>query len=227
MLDPLAVLGIEGHVAAEELLRGIIELCSAAAPPLPPPPLSNGISEMPPAHLTESGSEWRENGLARQIASERSIQMLVDWILAGTEKEGEFSTEDDDDDIGHTPKIGKVNLPKSERLKHPLDELRTSSLIQSISVLIDLIRKNNSDFVEQQMLAWARKKEVEEREKLLEDEVVHGVDNVEEREIVVDTDKGPSLVDLGPLLRIIAGRLGGFQELILTPRTSVSFSLIS
>lgn len=225
MLDPQSPPGKEGHVAAEELLRGVIELCSAAAPPLPPP-LSNGIGEMPPAHLSDGVLDWRENTLARQIAAERSIQMVVDWILAGTEQVPSNSLLPDSGDAELTPKVVKIGLPTPSRPIDPLDDLRTSSLVQSISVLIDLIRKNNSDFVEQQMLTWARKKETEEREKELDDEITDVVDGFEstKEKLKLDSDRGPSLVDLGPLLRIIAGRLGGFQELIKSPRSPVSTS---
>lgn len=225
MLDPQSPLGKEGHVAAEELLRGVIELCSAAAPPLPPP-LSNGVGELPPAHLIDGGLEWRENTLARQISAERSIQMVVDWILAGTEQPISSSSFSDTGDAEATPKIGKIGLPIPSRPTDPLDDWRTSSLVQSISVLIDLIRKNNSDFVEQQMLTWARRKEMEAKEKELDDEVADVVDGLgsTKEDLKLDSDRGPSLVDLGPLLRIIAGRLGGFQELIKSPRSPVSTS---
>lgn len=201
MLNPAANLGIESHVAADELLRGIIELSSAAAvlpPPLPPLPGANG--QIPPEE-----ESWRENGLARQIADPKNVQVLVDWMLL---------------DIAA---MDQLNSPKSSEAPSPPPKevistiLKTSSLIQSISVLVDLIRKNNSDFVEQQMLVWARRKEAMdlEREMLAEE-----MDQEMPRKD--DLDRGPCLVDLSALLGIISEKLEGFQELLRNPRSKVS-----
>lgn len=161
MLDPYNSLGKQGHVAAEELLRGVIELCSAAPGPNPP-----GAGAAPGAgQQSQDGPEWRENGLARQLADDRAVKMMVNWMLAGVD------VPLLDDDLPNsppppdeaTPRVGTRQLPS---LPGGIDDLRTSSLIQSISVLVDLIRKNNSDFVEQQMLAWARRREQEDAEQI-------------------------------------------------------------
>lgn len=102
--------------------------------------------------------------------------------------------------------------------------LTTSSLVQSLAVLIDLIRKNNSDYVEQQMLGWARKREGEHEFKQMELEGVLPVDEAEEADRKKELlDKGPALIDLGPLLRVMSERIGGFQELLKNPRSPVRF----
>lgn len=209
MLDPFAALGKEGHVAAEELLRGIIELCSAAPTPGPLGPGGQDVVE------------WRDNSLARQIADERSVRLLVDWMLAGVdEPQGERRTSVDEE---ATPRISTVELDTSSAQDRI--ELRTSSLVQSISVLVDLIRKNNSDFVEQQMLSWARRKEEEaaERELLEADGAEIVVDPLSADDgRPKDTDRGPSLVDLGAMLIIVSERIPALQKLIETPRSLVS-----
>ena len=157
MLDPFAALGKEGHVAVEELLRGVIELCSAA------PTTSQAPGSQAPPQANEV--EWRENGLARQIADERAVRTLVESMLEGVEPLASktvvvsAATEDE------TPRLAPVKLPTGD--PETTADLRTSSLIQSISVLVDLIRKNNSDFVEQQMLTWARRREAEDSEREL------------------------------------------------------------
>lgn len=209
MLDPFGALAKEGHVAAEELLRGVIELCSAA------PTTPQGPGGQTPPQSNEV--EWRENGLARQIADERAVRTLVECMLEGVEPEPSkmaivpAATEDE------TPRLASVALPDGDPATSA--DLRTSSLIQSISVLVDLIRKNNSDFVEQQMLTWARRKEAEDSERELLQADGPGVR--EEVEKAADSDRGPSLVDLGALLAIVSERLGGFQELIKNPRSPV------
>lgn len=204
MLDPFVALGREGHVAAEELLRGIIELCSAAP------------STGPPGPSGQEAVEWRDNSLARQIADGRSVRLLVDWMLAGLD-------ERSDDPVGEeaTPRAGNVDLDGRSPARRA--ELRTSSLVQSISVLVDLIRKNNSDFVEQQMLSWARRKEEEaaERELLEADGAEIVADPLRGEEERQDGDKGPSLVDLSAMLTIVSERIPGFQKLVQTPRSLV------
>lgn len=215
MLDPFAALGKEGHVAAEDLLKGILELCSAA-PAAPPPGPPGGPQSQ------DMGLEWRDNSLARQIADERSVRTLVDWMLAGTEEKLALTSKaaaEAADDQG-TPRAG-ATLPLYTGTPEQKADLRTSSLVQSIAVLVDLIRKNNSDFVEQHMLTWARRKETEahERELLEADgsELVEGLPGGDD-----DTDKGPALVDLSAMLSIVAERIPGFQELIREPRSLVS-----
>lgn len=218
MLDPYNSLGKPGHVAAEELLRGVIELCSAAP--------ASGLSSVggPPGGggQMQDGPEWRENSLARQLADERAVKMMVTWMLAGLDN---LSTSDElpvsppaDDPA---PRVGVRRLPP---LPGPdIDDLRTSSLIQSISVLVDLIRKNNSDFVEQQMLAWAHAKELKDNEReLLEADSAEVIGQPTTDAELSDSDRGPSLVHLGALLATVAQHLGGLQLLVKNPRSFVS-----
>lgn len=197
LLDPASPLGCEGQGAAEELLRGMIELCSSAPVQLSQPPPLPG-KEAPP------GDEvmWRDNTLTRQIAGAKTVGQLLDWMLMGTEESK-----------------ARQNGPSPDSVtRPPTPEAITSSLIASASLLTDLIRKNNSDFIEQQILAWAKRKELAE---------AHRQERVDlELEPALlqdpDTDRGPCLLDLSPLLTVIAGRLAGLSELILKPRSLVS-----
>ena len=202
MLDPEAPLGADGHIAADELLRGVIELCSAAPLPLPPLPVTTASLQTPP----EEQETWRENGLARQLADAKTVRTLIDWMLDG------LVTADD---------LATPTVPSKDPLAgESISELRTSSLVQSISVLVDLIRKNNSDFVEQQMLVWARRKEAIQMERdLLEAEGAELVDGLPPPPLALD--RGPCLVDLGAMLVVIAEKLGGFQSLMQNPRSFV------
>ncbi|GAA6027040.1 hypothetical protein JCM8097_006062 [Rhodosporidiobolus ruineniae] len=263
MLDPFSALGKPGHAAAEELLRGIIEIClavprsSGAAPPGP-----GAFGAAAQANAAAAGEdpifEWRDTTLARKIADERSVKTLLDWMLAGTdeeevdepeakepkpdEEEGETAVEAKEDagggevtpqpaspverkegDEGSTPPAPPVEDEMQDSATRERD-LRTSSLIASIAVLVELIRKNNSDFVEQQMLAWARRKEAAHAEReMLEAEGAEvlplpGRDSLDGRE--EEDDEGPSVVDLGTMLSLVADQISGFQRLIKKPRTS-------
>ena len=213
MLDPFSALGKPGHVAAEELLRGIIELCSAVSKPQPGGP----AGFLGPAQMQdEPAFEWRDTALARQIAEEKTVKTLLDWMLAEVQE-----LEDEEVD---SPDPSESDEDESARRR----ELRTSSLVTAIAVLVDLIRKNNSDFVEQQMLAWARRKEAEALEKeMLEADGAPGsrqlpIPETDESGEPKD-DRGPSVVDLGAMLTVVADRIGGLQALIRKPRSSVSF----
>ncbi|GAA6061581.1 hypothetical protein JCM10212_004331 [Sporobolomyces blumeae] len=229
MLDPFSALGKPGHVAAEELLRGIIELCSA----VPKPQLGGpgGMLGQTGTMQDEQAFEWRDTTLARQIAEEKTVKTLLDWMLADVQEtriEGEGGKQDDsgvtERDKASGSDVGKGGGAEEEALRRR--DLRTSSLVASIAVLVDLIRKNNSDFVEQQMLSWARRKEGEalEREMLEADggQVVGGSSMGENGEVDPREDKGPSVVDLGAMLTVVAERIGGLQALIRNPRSSTA-----
>ncbi|GAA5931381.1 uncharacterized protein JCM15063_001450 [Sporobolomyces koalae] len=211
MLDPFSGLGKAGHVAAEELLRGVIELCSAVSKAQPGGP----AGFLGPAQTAEEPAyEWRDTTLARQIADGKTVKTLLDWMLAEVV---EASDSDDED-----PENNPANSDDAESARQR--DLRTSSLVNSIAVLVDLIRKNNSDFVEQQMLAWARRKEADALEKEMleadggqqaQDVPISGTDETAD-------DKGPSVVDLSLMLTAISGRIGGLQALIRKPRSSTA-----
>ncbi|GAA5888010.1 hypothetical protein JCM6882_000247 [Rhodosporidiobolus microsporus] len=269
MLDPFSALGKSGHAAAEELLRGIIEICLAV------PRAQGGMAGPGGFGGAAAGAggdepifEWRDTTLARKIADEKSVRTLLDWMLAGVEEEEEDEEEDEereaatpappkqdeveeqDAPVEESPAGGDetpqpssptaaegeevpsaaTSLPSLDYLFEAAKEeaarkrdLRTSSLIASISVLVELIRKNNSDFVEQQMLAWARRKEAAQAEReLLEAEGAEvmplpGRESLDGRE---EDDRGPSVVDLSEMLSLVADQIAGFQRLIKKPRSS-------
>ncbi|GAA5978489.1 hypothetical protein JCM10908_004376 [Rhodotorula pacifica] len=238
MLEPFSALGRPGHTAAEDLLRGIIEICIAvpqaqAGPGAGGPAGGAGGVLGGPGGQDEAVFEWRDTTLARHIADEKSVRTLLDWILAdiGAEPPAQRSIELGIDSVSEqesTPKPAGSGFetPTGSSAEQAADslspaELRTSSLLSSLAVLIDLIRKNNSDFVEQQMLTWARRRQAAEEEReMLEAEgaeaigrrrSVNGVDEAD--------DKGPAVVDLGVMLLAVAHRLPDFQRLLKTPRT--------
>ncbi|BGP46051.1 sporulation-induced protein [Rhodotorula kratochvilovae] len=255
MLDPFSALGKPGHAAAEELLRGVIEICLAVpraqggppgGPGGPGGPFGAGMGA--PQAGEEPVFEWRDTTLARKIADEKSVRTLLDWMLAGledgesaleeaqpavTERAGE-ATDDDaatpvppssatlNGEAAPTPAAADTNGDEVDEAARER-ELRTSSLVSSLAVLIELIRKNNSDFVEQQMLSWARRKQAAEAEReLLEAEGAELVRGLRDEEEERGDDKGPSVVDLGTMLSLVARRIGDFQRLIKKPRSSTA-----
>ncbi|GAA5927003.1 hypothetical protein JCM10213_005548 [Rhodosporidiobolus nylandii] len=257
MLDPFSALGKPGHVAAEELLRGIIEVClaiprSQGGVPGPGGLGGPGANASPVGPGDEPILEWRDTTLARQIADEKSVRTLLDWMLAELDEEGEDGTEDERENSQEQLKKSQAGEEGGESTPQPASpatpapangpfpsppedlpiddtaskrDLRTSSLIASIAVLIDLIRKNNSDFVEQHMLAWARRKEAAQAEReMLEEEgaEVLPLPGAESADISADGDLGPSVIDLGGMLSLVAEHIECFQRLIRKPRSSTA-----
>ncbi|GAA6016562.1 hypothetical protein JCM10207_002842 [Rhodosporidiobolus poonsookiae] len=261
MLDPFSALGKPGHAAAEELLRGIIEVCLAVPRAQGGPAPGGGFGGMggPGAGGEDPIFEWRDTTLVRQLADEKSVRTLLDWMLATLDDEeteveaaaaareaqalaassaapsvpadeDEKDEKDEASGDGTPTPASPVDAAVADALPSKEDEvlrrrdLRTSSLIASIAVLVELIRKNNSDFVEQQMLAWARRKEAAHTERqMLEEEGLEatplpGRDSFDGAE----DDRGPSVVDLGGMLSLVAERIGGFQRLIKKPRSSTA-----
>ncbi|GAA5824299.1 hypothetical protein JCM3770_004456 [Rhodotorula araucariae] len=248
MLDPFSALGKPGHAAAEELLRGVIDICLAVPRAQGGPaggpggPFGSGIGA--PQVGEEPLFEWRDTTLARKIADEKSVRTLLNWMLAGLD-EGERE-EGQDVAAGQTAEVqhdAMTPVPSSttladEQTPAPVPagangdemdeaarerELRTSSLVSSLAVLIELIRKNNSDFVEQQMLSWARRKQAAQAEReMLEAEGAELVRGLRDEDEERGDDKGPSVVDLGTMLSLVARRIGDFQRLIKKPRSSTA-----
>ncbi|BGP22844.1 sit4-associated protein [Rhodotorula toruloides] len=237
MLDPSSALGRAGHAAGEELLRGIIEICLAV------PRTQDGMpgSEQPSGGFGGMGGagdndeqifQWRDTSLVRKLADEKSAGILLDWMLAELDERG-AAVEEEEEDAGRTPKPpSAIPLPESTNGAENDDgtnseqarrDMHTSSLVSALSVFIELIRKNNSDFVEQHMLAWARRKQAEHLEcEMLQAEGAQVVLDPRHAEQERPDDKGPSVVDLSALLSSVAQRLGGFQKLLKEPRSSTA-----
>ncbi|BGO89635.1 hypothetical protein NBRC10512_001512 [Rhodotorula toruloides] len=232
MLDPSSALGRTGHAAGEDLLRGIIEICLAV------PRNKDGLpgADQPGGGFGGMGGagdndepifQWRDTTLVRKLADEKSARILLDWMLAELDERGS-AVEEEEEDAGRTPKPpSTIPLPESTNgLDDEMDpeqvrrDMRTSSLVSALSVFIELIRKNNSDFVEQHMLAWARRKQADHLEReMLEAEGAQVVLDSRHAEQDRPDDKGPSVVDLSALLSSVAQRLDGFQKLLKEPRS--------
>ncbi|PWN34366.1 SAPS-domain-containing protein [Meira miltonrushii] len=118
----------------------------------------------------------------------------------------------------------------------------TSTLVTCIGILIELIRKNNSDYFEQHLFhtlrthLLQRQQEIAERkasrtvnaseEKDEEAQQSKGVDGEEDEddemegmeEAMAELSDKLGIVHLGPMLRVLCERLGDFQSLISRPR---------
>lgn len=110
-------------------------------------------------------------------------------------------------------------------------ETRSSSLVTGIGILIELIRKNNSDYFEQHLFhalrahLIARQQEITanreqaRQEGTLTDEPKDDEDEDMEgmEEAMAEMTDKLGIVHLGPMLQVLCERLGEFQDLIKKP----------
>lgn len=112
---------------------------------------------------------------------------------------------------------GAVSLPNAESA--------TSSVVNSISVVIELIRKNNSDYFEPYLFHNLRNRLIQVQQQLhmghMQSEDGRDVLERAMKELV---DR-MGVVHLGALLEAICERLHGFQELLKRPRSLVRLPL--
>lgn len=226
------------HVVVSEYIKAVIAFCSnanaaAASAELAAHPNASNSYPGWAGETAENGSveapKWASNRLLRDLASAETIDVLLIYMLDGESPSVSpsipFSTvtlqestpspkpsngvEEADD--APTPRPPLQSLPSSspERESQLDQDSVTSSLIHSASILIDLIRKNNSDFTEQQILNVLRKQ-------AREDDLASG-----SFARAKQTRTGPSVVHLDAMLAAIASRMSDFQRLLRRPRTSI------
>jgi SIT4-associating protein SAP185/190 len=132
----------------------------------------------------------------------------------------------------HRDSVVTIRPPSSPPIRAPQVEVTpescTSSLVTCIGVLIELIRKNNSDYFEQhlfhtlrthllqrqQEIAEAKAKEQKENAIEDDDDEMEGME-----EAMAELADKLGIVHLGPMLQILCERLPDFQRLIITPRS--------
>lgn len=181
------------HAVVSELIKGIISM----AAPSPGAGLTDGLQNLPASNL-----------FARELARRESVDTLVGYILY--EFKEQPSTERYADDGQHSD--------HSNTLGHDLPDIHsaTSSVVHSISIIIELIRKNNSDFFEPYLFHTLRNRLMQVQQQL------HGTDNG--REILENAMREMvdrmGVVHLGPLLDVMSERLPDFQRYLRQPRSS-------
>lgn len=176
----------------------------------------------------------RNNKFARELVAEDTVERLVGYML---DEEGLLATGEQP--VG--PSLG-TSIPSSSTPPKPVDPAfaslaATSSLVSSIAVFIELIRKNNSDYSEphlfhtlrnglmakSSLVAAAAASRAREGEVVDADQKdIDDRKGMEDAMEVINTKMG--IVHLGSLLTVLSARLGSFQDLIKSPRTKVSSS---
>lgn len=234
------------HLVVADLLKGIISVAS----PSPGSFNVNGTHDGGPAGPVT-------NRFVRELASTAIVETMVKFMLdetpfgspvdevlrAAEEKQkalagkaktlvvpsGLLGASDDSEPRSSSPE------PTDDRPEPPVlpnAETATSSLTQIISIFVELIRKNNSDYFEPYLFHTLRNRLMQIQQHHLDEMHELGADMdsaqrvQEEREMLergmADMVDHLGIVHLGKFLRILAKRLPDFQELLRRPRSLVS-----
>ena len=184
--------------------------------------LIKGILSMsapsPGAGLTEGPQNGpASNHFARELALPNNISKLVDHML------NDFG-RDDDSASPHDSQTssGIDGFATYGYTDEPLPNLQsyTSSVIHSISVVIELIRKKNSDYFEPYLFHTLRNRLITLQQQLKSDDR-----QTLERAMKEMVDR-MCVVNLGSVLEIMCDRLESFQRYLRKPRSLVSQQII-
>jgi serine/threonine-protein phosphatase 6 regulatory subunit 3 len=185
------------HTVVAELIKGIISM----ATPSPGACLTEGLQNGPAS-----------NRFARELAHRDSVSKLVGYMLNDfglgsviSSRETAQSSDERADTNAHPP------LPNVQSA--------TSSVVHSISIIIELIRKNNSDYFEPYLFHTLRNRLIQVQQQLH----THSGDGREtlERAMKEMVDR-MGVVHLGSVLEIMCDRLDVFQKYLRHPRSLVS-----
>ncbi|KAF9014193.1 SIT4 phosphatase-associated protein-domain-containing protein [Cyathus striatus] len=182
------------HNVVAELLKSIISMAN----PSPGAGLTEGLQNGPSS-----------NRFARELANRENVSKLISYMLYDF---GSISSE------VHTPRKEDRDhhrsLSSSEIL--PSNESAASSVVNSISVVVELIRKHNSDYFEPYLFHTLRNRLIQIQQQLHgsaeegRDTLEHAMQEMVER---------MGVVHLGPLLEVMCARLDEFQKHLKKPRS--------
>ncbi|ODO11173.1 hypothetical protein I350_01777 [Cryptococcus amylolentus CBS 6273] len=218
------------HTIVSDLIKQIITLCA----PSPFNPLG-GNAELQAGQGQAGG---RDNRLIRELVSEESVDKMIGYML-------------DDIELSDAQWKGR-NGEDTEAaacdpfIVHPLPSIAsaTSSLVEISSILIEIIRRNNSDFSEPHLFHTLRNRLISVRMQEVSEERESEVvgegekpeateDEQEEKErkhmedAMVDMSSKMGIVHLGHLLDVISERFAKLQALVLQPRSQERAASVS
>ncbi|CAH7675995.1 SIT4 phosphatase-associated protein-domain-containing protein [Phakopsora pachyrhizi] len=229
----------ESHLTTAEFLKNVIAYCTTntVSPSTPQP---NPISKPMTTSTTEprAGGSSPPNPSSLELnssstqAQESQLSKLTPLLSSSATQPtvNSDSTSDDAQRLMTTRLMRELSKPAlvSKLLSFGLDnskdehgivtdEKLTSSLVNSLSVLIDLIRRNNSDFSEHQLMTYLRQDLAKK---------AHSITNTQsepESQATTTTlpSTAPRIVPLNGLLDSFGDRLSSLQELVNSPRSSL------
>lgn len=181
------------HTVVTDLVKSIISM----ATPSPGVGLTEGLQNGPAS-----------NRFARELATKEKATKLANYMLT------DFSP-----DTCNTPTEDTITEEEDGRLSSPTFESSTSSVVQSIAVIIELIRKNNSDYFEPYLFHTLRNRliQVQQQSQLAGEDIRTALEQVMQEMV-----HRMGVVHLGPVLEVMSERLQDFQKYLRNPRSLVS-----
>ncbi|KAF8197611.1 SIT4 phosphatase-associated protein-domain-containing protein [Pholiota molesta] len=178
------------HTVVTDLVKNIISM----ATPSPGAGLTEGLQNGPAS-----------NRFARELATKQNVTKLANYMLT------DFSA-----DSCNTPTEDTVSEEEDGRLSSPTFESSTSSVVQSIAVIIELIRKNNSDYFEPYLFHTLRNRliQVQQQSHLAGEDIRAALEQVMQEMV-----HRMGVVHLGAVLEVMSARLQDFQKYLKAPRS--------
>lgn len=189
------------HVIAADLLKITISICALQTQPFNP---AGGN-----AQEQAGGGQSKDNRLVRDMVSETSISTMLGYML---------------DDIKLTDKDMKVEDSTSDPFTvQPLPSVSSasSSLTQICTVLVELIRRNNSDFSEPHLFHTLRNQLMSVKSQQLSSGAVHADDRAAMEVVMTELSPKLGIVHLGSLITQITARFSQLFAFLLEPRSQV------
>lgn len=195
------------HTVVAELIKGIISM----AAPSPGAGLSEGLNNRPAS-----------NKFARELATRDSVAKLVGYILTDfpTSSAADVVQPENKDSGGKGKASANTESDSVDERPSavPNRESTTSSVVQSICIIIELIRQNNSDYFEPYLFHTLRNRLIQVQQHL-QMHTQDGRDTLERAMMEMVNRMG--VVHLGPVLDIMCGKLDDLQRYLLNPRSQV------
>ena len=187
------------HTVVAELIKGIISMAA------PSPGAGLADNQVPPS-----------NCFARELAHRDNVSKLVSYILCyfGPMPIHESPESPQSQSDQHTPTTSSMQMK-------PDPECAASSVVQSICIIIELIRQNNSDYFEPYLFHTLRNRLIQVQQHLQLNRQ-GGREALEAAFNEMVNRMG--VVHLGPLLEIMCDKLDALQN-YLHHRRSLVMSL--
>lgn len=178
------------HSVVTDLIKNIISM----ATPSPAAGLTDGLQNGPAS-----------NRFARELAAKESMSKLSEYMLY------DFSSESCD------TKASEYDHGDGT-LVHPTFDSSISSVTHSIAVVVELIRKNNSDYFEPFLFHTLRNRLIQ----VQQHSQTSGEDNRTLLEqVMAEMVNRMGVVHLGPVLEVLSARISDFQKYLKAPRSLV------
>jgi hypothetical protein len=180
------------HAVVAELIKGIISMSA----PSPAAGLSEGLQ-----------TGLASNRFARELASRENVQILVDHILY------DFKDISPDPSSNSSPGGDEPSPPAP-----PNYDSATSSIVNSICMIIELIRQNNSDYFEPYLFHTLRNRLIHVQQQLSTRDPEEG--RVALEGAMKEMVDRIGVVHLGPLLGLFCDHLHELKPYLQKPRSS-------